>query len=379
MKILSISNYFPEHIGGIEIVASNLVQRWRTNHQVYWAACETPDRPHPPEVNDLALSANNFTEERLGFPYPIPSIHSLYQIVTHVRRSDIIHFHDCLYLANLIAFLASRLYRKPVIVTQHVALIPYVQEYKKVLQKLAYQTLGRLVLGRAEQVVFISQNVKTWFEQRVHLRKPALYIPNGVDREHFHPANSMERETVRAELGIPRQATVLLFAGRFTEKKGIGIIQKLALQQTNWLWILVGKGEFDPNHWNLPNVYVNAPVPHIELRRFYIAADLFILPSQGEGFPLAAQEALSCGLPVALSDETTTAFPDAPLIKLNIRDLYSMISTLDEILSDPDQLANLRAASLRYAECLNWDTVSRQYEEIFVSLHADLTDGIYHE
>ena len=43
------------------------------------------------------------------------------------------------------------------------------------------------------------------------------------------------------------------------------------------------------------------------LAELYRASDVFVLPSQGEGFPLVVQEALACGLPVVCGDESTGA------------------------------------------------------------------------
>jgi len=365
MKILSISNYFPAHTGGIEFVALNLVSRLRRNHTVWWAACDVVDHPHQPHPDDVVLPASNFTEMILGFPYPLPSPSALLKILKQVSQADIIHVHDCLYVSNLTAFLASRLYHKPIVVTQHVGLVPYKQKYKNFLQKLAYKTLGKLFLANADQVVFISSTVKKWFEIQLRFKRTALLIPNGIDNQLFYPANPDERENIRQALGLESHAKVLLFVGRFTEKKGVNKIRKMAALRTTWTWLLVGNGELHPNEWNLSNVRVTATVTQKELRQYYIASDLFIIPSQGEGFPLVAQEALACGLPVALAEETASAFLNAPLVRLNVFDIQAMLTKLDKIIFSPPLLEKLRKMSIKYAQNWDWETVVQQYEELF--------------
>jgi glycosyltransferase involved in cell wall biosynthesis len=367
MNILTLSNYFPEHQGGIEFVAMNLVKHWRAHHRVRWMACEVQEYPHRYTEDDIPLPANNFTESNLGFPYPVPAAGSFFEIFKQVKECDVIHVHDCLYLANLVAFLASRRYRKPLFVTQHVAVVPYPQPYKNILQRVAYQTLGKLVLKNAQGIVFISERVKAWFEDQMRFPKEPKLIPNGVDREIFFRASQQERQTLRSELGLAANDLALLFVGRFTQKKGLGLIRELAQARPSIRWVLIGREELDPRAWNLPNVEVLPVQSQATLRKYYAATDLLFLPSVGEGLPLALQEALSCGLPAAVAHETANYLPDAPLLKIDPGSLPSLLQTLDDILSHRGQLTHLAAAAGEYAQRWEWAKVAAQYEILFAN------------
>ena len=368
MRILTISNYYPEHLGGIEFVALNLVQHWRTRHQVRWMACDVKTHPHQSHTDDTPLPALNFAESRLGFPYPIPIGKSFFEILREVKYCDVVHIHDCLYLANILAFLASRWYGKPLFVTQHVALVPYSQAYKNILQKAAYYLIGRLVLGKAAGAVFISERVKAWFEGYVRFRYKPILIPNGVDRGLFYPPAPKERESCRAQLGFLSDDIVLLFVGRFTQKKGLGLIREIAKARTKLHWLMIGRDELNPRTWNLPNVQVLPPQSQDLLRKYYLAADLFVLPSVGEGFPLALQEALSCGLPVAAPKEIVYYVPDAPVIELDVDSLPALLQTLDNVIIKTKRLQDLRNEAADYAKHWDWENVARQYENLFVNL-----------
>ncbi|CAG0968041.1 Putative teichuronic acid biosynthesis glycosyltransferase TuaC [Anaerolineales bacterium] len=366
MKILAISNYYPEHAGGIEFVAFNLIERWRRRHQVVWMACDVKDRPHVRNSHDMPLPAINFTEKHLGFPYPIPSGMSAFQIFREVKQCDVVHIHDCLYAASLIAFIASRLYNKPLLVTQHVGLVPYAETYKNILQQLAYYTLGRLVLEHAERVVFISERVKNWFEARMRFRHSPLLLQNGVDHELFYPPVGTERNVVREHLGYKNDDSILLFIGRFTQKKGVNLIKEIASVRPAYCWLMIGSGEIDPAKWHLSSLKVISPQPQHDLRQYYIAADLFFLPSVGEGFPLAIQEALSCGLPAAVSQEIAAYYPDAPLFQLNISKSSALLDTLDALLQKKKQLDITKNKAVKYAQRWNWNSVSKEYENVFM-------------
>lgn len=366
MKILTISNYFPNHPGGIEFVALNLTSRWRRDHQVRWVACDVSTPPHENARDDIPLAACNFTETRFGFPYPLPAPSSILTIAKNVKWSDIVHLHDCLYLTNIIAFIAAQIYSKPVVVTQHVGAVPYREKAKMALQLLAYRLIGYPILRRSNSVIFVNRRVQEWFEQSVKIRQSSL-LPNGVDTKIFNPPVNGEREIVRAKLGYSTDEILFLFIGRFTQKKGVQLIREIAMQRPQCRWVMIGNGDVNVRDWNLPNVNALPPQQQKHLREFYIAADVFILPSTGEGFPLAVQEALSCGLPAAVSEETAASMPDAPLIPLNVFSLPQTLQTLDELTENAGARRQLQIQSTEYAKQWDWDATARKYVEQFIN------------
>lgn len=370
MKILTISNYFPSHPGGIEIVAQNLVSQWRKNNEVRWMACETLAGENYSNTDNIPLTANNFSEETLGFPYPIPSLKDVFKIIRHVYWSDIVHIHDCLYLPNFIAFITSQIFSKPIVITQHIGPINYKEQYKNFLQIIAYQTIGRLALGKADTVVFINKKVELWFNSKIKI-KSSLLIQNGVNHEIFFPLSGSEAQSARIKIGLPKNKKVLLFIGRFTQKKGLHLIKEIANARPNYIFIMLGKGEIDVSQWGMKNIVLFPYQPQEKLREFYIASDLFILPSQGEGFPLAVQESMACGVPAIVSEEIASSLPDAPLISINIFSKSEMLQTLDRVINDPEYLEKIHRLSVDYAKNWDWGNIANSYEIQFTELIAN--------
>ncbi len=369
MKILILNNYYPEHFGGIEFVAHNLVKQYRKKNPTRWIACDVAQSPHKKSSGDIPLQAINFTETRMGFPYPIPVGNSIRNIFNQVRWCDVLHIHDCLYPANLIAFIASRLYKKPVLLTQHIAPIPYNEAYKNILQAIAYKTIGKFMLENSEKVVFISERVRTWFQPQIQFKQKPELIINGVDHALFFPASSDERKKAQNILHLPQEAVILLFVGRFTQKKGLDIIKKIAQNRPQYYWCMIGRsGEYDPVEWGLPNVKVLPPQDQTDLRNFYISSDLLILPAIGEGFPLVIQEALSCGTPAAVSSEIFSHLPDAPLTKLDDGNILNTLNILDNLLTDKENLIFLKEKALHYAKDWDWSAVTQKYENLLNEL-----------
>jgi glycosyltransferase involved in cell wall biosynthesis len=305
VKILASSNYFPEHVGGIERVAGDLVHALRAKgHSVRWVAAETSDCPHRGNLEDAAIPAWNVTERRLGFPYPIPDPRCRRSLQDIVEESDVVHLHDCLYATNLMIFRAARKLGRPVVITQHVTEVPYRRWLLRSIQREAYRMLAEPMLSRADHVVFVSERVRERFAKVVGQRRSEV-IENGVDMSGLAVPAQQDGTRIRDQLGYDVSDTVLLFAGRFVEKKGLSHIRTAAAARPFWRWLMVGRvDDEDPREWRLPNVTVLDPVGHERMGSLYAIADLLVLPSTGEGLPVVVQEALMCGTPVLTTVDT---------------------------------------------------------------------------
>jgi glycosyltransferase involved in cell wall biosynthesis len=370
MNILVVSNYFSEHIGGEEIVADHIVKNLRLmGHTVRWLAGKVQGIAHQPHPDDIEIAIWNITESMFGFPYPFPHPLDIGVLRQHVQWADIIHVHDSLFLINLLIGMFARRLGKPVVVTQHISIIPYRERYKVWLQSAGYQVLAKPFLEGAEQVVFISEMVKEWGAQQFQLKKPGMLIPNGVDQALFYPAGEEERARIRQGLGIPAGQVVVLFAGRFTEKKGIRLIKMAAEETPELYWILIGRaGEENPACWRCENVRVLPPEPQPALRKYYVAADLLVLPSVGEGFPLVVQEAMQCGTPALISQETARAVPGLPARTIH-PDAGELTGALLDAARDPQQLRACREEVAAYASShWNWVNSAHQYEQLMQNI-----------
>lgn len=356
MRILLVSNYYPEHVGGIETVAASLALGYRKRgHEVRWIAGDIGSRPHTRHGDDVPVRVWNGIE-RLGFPYPLPSPAAAVGLTAHVEWSQVVHLHDCLYALNVATFVATRRRHRPVLLTQHVGKVPYPNPLFRAMQSAAYATIGRSVLSRTEQVVFVSERVQRWFEPRVRFRRPTRVIENGIDADLFQPQAGDRRDS----------RPLLLFVGRFVEKKGVRLLRPLIEATPSCDWLLIGRtGDVDPSAWRLPNVRLLAPVQPAQLRAYYASADLLVLPSSGEGFPVVAQEAMACGTPVLLSEATAAGLPA-------IRDVV-FTSTLaggdleQALLRALQTVASDEGLRRRVASCARerWraDTMVERYEE----------------
>lgn len=309
MKVLMVTHYFDSHSGGIELVAGELFRRLaRPECHVQWAAADVSALPQDGAyASSLPLNTWNGVENTIGIPSPILGPTSLKRLFTAVGASDVVLLHDCLYVSNIAAFLFAKVRAVPVIIVQHIGVIPYSNCFMAKLMKLANSFITKPMLEAADQVAFISQITERYFDELSFAQTPVLVF-NGVDTEVFRPpTDDSVKAALRAQFDLPPGGRVALFVGRFVEKKGLHILKKMAARAPGITWAFAGAGPLNPQGWGFAHVRVYSGLRGTNLADLYRASDVFVLPSTGEGFPLVIQEALACGLPVVCSEETATA------------------------------------------------------------------------
>jgi glycosyltransferase involved in cell wall biosynthesis len=379
MKILMASHYFASHKGGVEIVAEALFHAFTDNGlEVVWMAGDATPPPEPLEKSrTVSLPVFNFVEEKIGLPFPIPKIGALRKILREVGNSDILILHDCLYLSNIVAFLAARWRGIPTIIIQHIGFIPYENFILNAGMRIANATVTRPMLSRATQVVFISETTRKFFGQ-LRFRHTPEVIFNGVHTDLFRKLEGSETiPTLRREYGLPEDGTVILFVGRFVEKKGIPAMQRMVNLRPDWTWVFAGWGALDPASWNASNVRVFSNLRGPSMAALYRCCDLLVLPSCGEGFPLVVQEALASGIPVVCGEETLGADPamgefvkGAPVfLGDDDRTAHEFLSAIGDPLAGSAELSHKSEERRAFAVSrYSWHRAAERYMEIISRL-----------
>jgi glycosyltransferase involved in cell wall biosynthesis len=306
-------------------------------------------RPDGERLRRVRLHALNTLEQRLGMPYPIPSPRGRRAIDEIVRAADVVHVHDCLYLTSVAAAGAARRHGRPVLVTQHVAIVRFLGGIVDPFLAAAYRTIGKGILERAAHVAFVNESVRDWFMRSVSRSMTTSVVPNAVDTVRFRPAAPDARIAARAALGVPAHATVVLFAGRLVAKKRFGALVEALPADAHLL--VTGDG---PERRALAPMGARVThVPHLAHARMadaYAAADVFALPSYGEGLPISLIEALASGRVCVVSDDPAFAAVDgcAAVVRAPIA---SLSAALRRVIDMPaDERARREAAGRRFAE-----------------------------
>jgi glycosyltransferase involved in cell wall biosynthesis len=140
----------------------------------------------------------------------------------------------------------------------------------------------------AHHATIVCVSESTAEEVRRHYRlRPDAVLPNGVDLDTFRPRS---RATARAELGLPAQDRLALFAGRLNASKGSEFMQR-ACERAGYRLVVAGSTAPPPA------VNLGAMDPQA-LAVAYAAADCVLLPSLYEACSYVVLEALACGTPL---------------------------------------------------------------------------------
>lgn len=194
-------------------------------------------------------------------------------------------------------------------------------------------------------------------------------ITPGVDTDWFHPSYVLQkREEERARQDIPADETVILFVGSEFKRKGLDALVPLISPGTRL--VVVGKGEKLGYYKSLARRSGTLERVHFkghseDIRRYYAASDVVVLPSRSEAFGMSVLEGMACGLPVVTSANAGVASlihdgRDGFVFK-GVEELSKVL----ERLSDPDLRRRIGIEARNKAERYSWNRTAEQYEELY--------------
>ncbi|HUS49131.1 MAG TPA: glycosyltransferase family 4 protein [Candidatus Paceibacterota bacterium] len=241
------------------------------------------------KVKHIKLSAI-YILEKINVPVPLYLFN--YKIIKLIKLSDVIHVHDAIYPSSFLAALIGKFFNKPIILTQHIPFVVYPNILINIIQKFAYLTFGKIAFLLSDKIIIYNPEVK----KMINSDEKVCFIPNGVDLSLFYPDKGNDKMFYRKKYDLPIDKKIVLFVGRLVPKKGYKLL--FGARDNRYLILFVGNGKVPEYMGIAKNVRVLPAMKQEELSEIYRLSNIFALPSHSEGFPLAIQEAMACGLPV---------------------------------------------------------------------------------
>ena len=145
LRVLTVTNYFPSHGGGIEKVAERLIDEFgKQNLAGEWISSGT-DPPPEATCNRAVVPVRTFNviERCTQLPYPIWSISALPVLWRAIGRSDVVHVHEHLYFGSILGVCMARMRGRRVVVTQHMGALGLQARYLTAVYETAGSGPGR--------------------------------------------------------------------------------------------------------------------------------------------------------------------------------------------------------------------------------------------
>ncbi|QDL10196.1 glycosyltransferase family 1 protein [Brasilonema octagenarum UFV-E1] len=266
--------------------------------------------------------------------------------------------------------------------------IPAIASKRIAVEKACLETVDRVVATSPQEQQHMRRLVSTKGKIEV--------IPCGTDVDKF---GLIQRSAARQELGIAPDVKMILYVGRFDQRKGIETlvraVAKSSLRDHANLQLVIGGG-YRPGHSDgIERDRIASIVAELGLQdcttfpgrldeavipSYYAAADVCVVPSHYEPFGLVAIEAMASQTPVVASDVgglQFTVVPEVTGLLVPPKDEVAFATAIDRILLNPNWRDQLGEAGRQRVEiAFSWYSVASRLTQIYTHLLAQTMPSI---
>lgn len=244
---------------------------------------------------------------------PLHDLHSMAALARCFRQHkfDVVHTHTP--KAGLIGPIAARLARVPRVVhTVHGLLF---HDRMTRLGQTVFWVPEKITATFCDQLLSQSrEDIERAVRSRLCSRKTITYLGNGIDVAHFAPQAAYDRSAKLQEVGLSASDFVVGSVGRLVKEKGFmelfAAAEALTARCPQIKFVLIGPRETDQDDAldtrHMEDLQRRGIVRFVnwseDMRPWYAAMDIFVLPSYREGIPRACMEAAAMMRPVVASD-----------------------------------------------------------------------------
>jgi glycosyltransferase involved in cell wall biosynthesis len=249
-----------------------------------------------------------YVSQSIGYLYTADLVPAMRSVL---ERVDLVHTQMPFVYPTQAAARLALAHRLPLFYSQRGLFDPSRLRFRSWKKSLYIRLVERPIMRRATGLVALTPDEINSF-RALGVQTPVHLIPNGIDVERFRrvPAASL------AGTGISKNHQVILFLARLHQTKGADLLVdafiRVAQEHPESVLVLAGNDEQGllPGLCariaaaNLTDRFITPGLVTGDLKLDLLArADLFALPSIGEGLSMATLEALASGTPVILSRE----------------------------------------------------------------------------
>ncbi len=382
-NILTVTPFFPPDKGGIADMVFSLNTNFsKLGHDV---SIIVPKHVRNSKTKPDGFSHNVFRINSIFLPgWPYSTLTSIsfpidfgLKIKSIMKKGnfDIVHVHAQQYPICWYAIQSAHKFHLPCILTSHGmwAMDPKVMGKKTKLEDYFNKLVYSRLLKKTNAVIGLTEQITDFAKQLGKKETNFFTIPNGANTDIFKD-NMKRKLEYRKELQLGNDSIVILFLGRFELVKGIiefaNAIKKI-VQNKQVEVLIVGGGTLENKVKSIlkgiERIHFKSWQPRNVIHKFYIASDIFALPSRFEGLPLTLIEAMNAGLhiiysPVGGIPEFIHDYSRKSILKASTSN--EIQNVLLDVISDFSATEGLNE-SLIYARKFNWENLAQETIKVF--------------
>lgn len=248
--------------------------------------------------------------------------------------------------------------------------ISAIHELSTGIQQYASPDLLHQAVRGSDHVIFVSEMVRDELVRAFDLPPGRFYVrsPGILRPSPFAENRAAARAQVAKELSLSEEASIVLGCGFAIQRKGVDLFVLLAKtvldhadQDIHFAW--VGREDQAYTAWcrhDLARLGISDRVHLLGERPepglYYAAADVFVLPSREDPFPLVCIEAMEAGVPVVAfqggGGTVELVGADAGVL-VPYLDVPAMAAAVSDLLGNPAARQSVGSAARKRVEDLN--------------------------
>ena len=296
--------------------------------------------------------------------------------INKIKRSDISHYHTIDPWFLLTTFLPGRGVK-----VGYVHFLPETIQGSINLPKPLMKIFGWYIIyfyRRMDKLVVVNPSFKKELVKAELNSEKIEYIPNFVNPKNFHLQTKTQINKNKKKLEINSKKPIIFGVGQVQTRKGILTFVELAKNNPNWQFIWAGGFSFGAatdGYKELNKIVKNPPenlrftgiIDRKALNDYYNLADIFLLPSYSELFPMSILEAFATHTPVVVRDLDLykDILQGAYLSGRNTKEIQAAIASLIKSKTAKDKMIN---KSKKASEYYSPENIADKWDNFYKSL-----------
>lgn len=384
-KILHITNtFYPAWAyGGIaRVTYEQCLQLVDRGHDVTVFTTDVHDRngraeyyDNPANIDGIKVYRFRNISNLLAWKRIHTPLSSISALKKTVKGFDIVHIHGFESILHVSSHYYAKKHGVPYILQAHGSLaIPF---QKRIHRRIYNKVWGDRILKDAANVIALTRTESETLKLIGINEDKIKVMPNGIDLSEFR--NLPKKGEFRGEYGLSHDQKIILYLGRIHKIKGLDLLVNafamISWRIVNAKLVIIGPddGGLLPLKKMVRELKIEdktlflGPLYGRDKLEAYVDADVYVLPSVYETFPMTILEACACGTPVIATDSCGIAdIIDGKVGIVVPRDTNSLSKAIKTIVNDDKKKQEFcQGGKSLVCDIFNWNRVIYQLEKIY--------------